>query len=128
MEALSRMPFTAQKDVFKQLEEYADIHHLNKKEDEAYQNSLWVARDYAAIMSAAEREATEYGLAQGMKKGMEKGMEKGLEKGMEKGMEKGRLEANRQTALRLLTMGLSPQQVAEATQLSLDEVNQLRVH
>ena len=118
MEALSRMPFTAQKDVFKQLEEYADIHHLNKKEDEAYQNSLWVARDYAAIMSAAEREATEYGLAQGLKKGMKKGMEKG--------MEKGRLEANKQTALRLLAMGLSFQQVAEATQLSLDEVNKLR--
>ena len=116
MEALSRMPFTAQKDVFKQLEEYADIHHLNKKEDEAYQNSLWVARDYAAIMSAAEREAKEYGLAQGLKKGMEKGMEKG------------RTEANRQTALRLLAMGLAPQQIAEATQLSLDEVKALQAN
>ena len=68
MEALSRMPFTAQKDVFKQLEEYADIHHLNKK------------------------------------------------------------EVNRQTALRLLAMGLAPQQIAEATQLSLDEVKALQAN
>lgn len=32
MEALSRMPFTAQKEIFKQLEEYADSHRLTKKE------------------------------------------------------------------------------------------------
>lgn len=31
MEALSRMPFTAQKEIFKQLEEYADSHRLTKK-------------------------------------------------------------------------------------------------
>lgn len=106
MEALSRMPFTAQKDIFKKLEEYADIHHLNKKEDEAYQNSLWVARDYAACMAAAEREATERGMAQGMEKGM--------------------AQANKQTAIRLLAMGLTPQQVAKATQLSVDEIKNLQ--
>ena len=48
MEALSRMPFTAQKEIFKQLEEYADSHRLTKKEWEAYENSLWIARDNMA--------------------------------------------------------------------------------
>ena len=38
MEALGRMPFTAQKEIFKQLEEYADSHRLTKKEWEAYEN------------------------------------------------------------------------------------------
>lgn len=57
MEALGRMPFTAQKEFFKQLEEYADSHRLKRKEREAYENSLWIARDNMARM------ATEMGLS-----------------------------------------------------------------
>lgn len=64
MEALSRMPFTAQKEIFKQLEDYADSHRLTKKEWEAYENSLWVVRDNMACMAAAEREAREKGHAE----------------------------------------------------------------
>ena len=59
MEALSRMPFTAQKDIFRKLEKYADIHHLNKKENEAYQNSLWIARDYAGVLEGVRIETNE---------------------------------------------------------------------
>ncbi len=54
MEALTRMPWTAQKKIFEKLEEYADSHRLSKKEWEAYENSLWIARDNLACMAAAE--------------------------------------------------------------------------
>ena len=73
MEALSRMPFTAQKEIFKQLEEYADSHRLTRKEWEAYENSLWIARDNMACMAAAENAAKEKGMAEGRAEGMAKG-------------------------------------------------------
>lgn len=109
MEALSRMPFTAQKEIFKQLEEYADSHRLTKKEWEAYENSLWIARDNMACMAAAEIAAQEKGLAEGMAKGMAKGM----------------AEEKLATAKRLLDMGLNVQQTAKGTGLSIEEVEKL---
>ena len=66
MEALTRMPWTAQKKIFEKLEEYADSHRLSKKEWEAYENSLWIARDNLACMAAAESEARAEGMAKGL--------------------------------------------------------------
>ena len=56
------------------------------------------------------------------KKGMEIGMAKGMEKGMAKGMEKEKLA----TARRLLSMGLSDEQVSTATELPLEEIQKLK--
>ena len=55
----------------------------------------------------------------------QKGMEEGMEKGMEKGRVEGKHEANTETAQRLLAMGLSAEQVAEATQLPLEIIKNL---
>ena len=55
----------------------------------------------------------------------QKGMEEGMEKGMEKGRAEGKHEANTETAQRLLAMGLSAEQVAKATQLSLEIIKNL---
>lgn len=125
MEALSRMPFTAQKEIFKQLEEYADSHRLTKKEWEAYENSLWIARDNMACMAAAEIAAQEKGLAEGREKGLAEGREKGLAEGMAKGLAKGMAEEKLATAKRLLDMGLDIQQTAKGTGLSIEEVEKL---
>ena len=94
MEALKRMPFTAQKEIFKRLEEYANTHHLSQKENEAYINSLWIAYDNAAVMEGARIE----------------------------GREEGRKEANEETAKRSLALGLSPDQVAQITNLPIERV------
>ena len=125
MEALSRMPFTAQKEIFKQLEEYADSHRLTKKEWEAYENSLWIARDNMACMAAAEIAAQEKGLAEGREKGLAEGREKGLAEGLAKGMAEGMAEEKLATAKRLLDMGLDVQQTAKGTGLSIEEVEKL---
>ena len=53
--------------------------------------------------------------------GMEKGMAKGMEKGMAKGMEK----EKQSTARRLLSMGLSEEQVSTATELPLEVIRKL---
>ena len=58
-------------------------------------------------------------------KGKEKGKEEGIAEGMEKGRVEGKYEANTETAQRLLAMGLSAEQVAKATQLSLEIIKNL---
>lgn len=113
MEALSRMPFTAQKEIFKQLEEYADSHRLTKKEWEAYENSLWIARDNMACMAAAEIAAKEKGMAEGRAEGREEGRAAGM------------AEEKIATAKRLLAMGLNTSQVAQGAGLSMEEVEKL---
>ena len=125
MEALSRMPFTAQKEIFKQMEEYADSHRLTRKEWEAYENSLWIARDNMACMAAAENAAKEKGMAEGRAEGRAEGMAKGMAEGMAKGMAEGKTKAIIETAKRLLNMGLDMEQVAQGTGLSIEEVRKL---
>ena len=58
---------------------------------------------------------------EGIAEGKEIGMKEGMEKGMEKGMNQKALEI----AKNMLAMGLSAEQVAKATQLSLDIIKNL---
>ena len=53
---------------------------------------------------------------------LEKGREEGMAKGLAKGMEKEKIA----TARRLLSMGLSEEQVSTATELPLEEIQNLR--
>ena len=53
------------------------------------------------------------------------GIAEGMAKGMEKGRAEGKHEANTETAQRLLAMGISAEQVAKATQLSLEIIKNL---
>ena len=59
------------------------------------------------------------------REGIAEGKEIGMMEGMEKGRAEGKHEANTETAQRLLAMGLSAEQVAKATQLSLDIIKNL---
>ena len=79
-----------------------------------YEESLKAYRDVKNSIDTA--------LEKGREEGMAKGMEKGLEKGREEGMEKEKIS----TARRLLSMGLSDEQVATATELSLEEIQKLK--
>ena len=62
---------------------------------------------------------------QGKEEGLAEGIEIGKKKGRKEGRKEGRIEANTETAQRLLAMGLSAEQVAEATQLPLDIIEKL---
>ena len=79
----------------------------------SFETSKMAYRDIKNSVDTAKRE------------GIEIGMEKGMKKGMEKGRAEGKHEANTETAQRLLAMGLSAEQVAKATQLSLEIIKNL---
>ena len=59
------------------------------------------------------------------REGIAEGKVIGMKEGMEKGRAEGKHEANTETAQRLLAMGLSAEQVAKATQLSLEIIKNL---
>lgn len=117
MEALTRMPWTAQKKIFEKLEEYADSHRLSKKEWEAYENSLWIARDNLACMAAAESEARAEGMAKGRAEGMAKGRAEGRAEGSN--------EANINAAQRMLADGMSKELVMKYTGLSPEQISKI---
>jgi predicted transposase/invertase (TIGR01784 family) len=85
--------------------EKLDIMYLDSEEREIYENDLKAMRDYKAELKTAER----------------KGIEKGREEGMEKGMEKGKIEV----AKSFLRMGLSIEQIAAGTGLTVEEIRKL---
>ena len=65
----------------------------------------------------------------GMKKGMEKGLQEGLQEGLQKGKAEGKAEGRQEEkhsiALNLKKLGVSIEQIAFATGLSIEEIEKL---
>ena len=96
--------------------EEAEIAKFTPQEMREYETSKMAYRDIKNSVDTAKREGIAEGKEIGMKEGMAKGKQEGLAEGMEKGMNQKALEI----AKNMLAMGLSAEQVAKATQLSLD--------
>ena len=109
-----QMPFSEKYPVFRKLAEIGDLRKLSREELELYDEDIKNMRDIYATRKFAEKR--------GMEIGMKKGMEIGMAKGMAKGMEKEKLA----TAHRLLSMGLSDEQVSTVTELPLKEIQKLK--
>lgn len=97
MDTLQRFPFLAQDAVFKRLSEITDVDSLSKEERAKYEASLREYRDYVGVL--------EYQRNEGEKKGLAKGL--------------------RQTAANLKHMGMSSEQISQATGLSIAEIEEL---
>ena len=102
MNMFEQMPFCEKYPVFRKLAEIGDLHKLSREELELYDEDIKNMRDIYATRKFDEK--------------------KGMEIGMAKGMEKEKLA----TARRLLSMGLSDEQVATATELPLEEIQKLK--
>ena len=87
--------------------------HLADEEQDRYEHDMSTEQD--------TQEYIQEEIAWGIKKGIEKGIQEGFEKGMEKGMEKGRAESARN----LKALGVAHDIIAQATGLSLEEVERL---
>ena len=109
-----QMPFSEKYPVFRKLAEIGDLRKLSREELELYDEDIKNMRDIYATRKFDEKRGMEIGMA--------KGMAKGMEKGMAKGMEKEKLA----TARRLLSMGLSDEQVSTATELPLEDIQKMK--
>ena len=114
MNMFEQMPFSEKYPVFRKLAEIGDLRKLSREELELYDEDIKNMRDIYATRKFDE------------KKGIEIGMAKGMEKGMAKGMEKGMAKEKIATARRLLSMGLSDEQVSTATELPLEEIQKMK--
>ena len=114
MNMFEQMPFSEKYPVFRKLAEIGDLRKLSREELELYDEGIKNMRDIYATRKFDEKKGMEIGMA--------KGMAKGMEKGMAKGMEKEKLA----TARRLLSMGLSDEQVSTATELPLEEIQKMK--
>ena len=121
MKEMNEMTFKDRDAIFGRLEEIASRANLTKEERAQYEYEWKVYNDYYNCLDYAE----EKGMTIGMEKGMEKGMKKGMEIGMEKGMEKGREEEKLEIARNLKTMGLPSESIAQATGLTIEEIENL---
>ena len=95
---LDERPSALKEKVFTKLFEEAEIAKFTPTELKEYEDSLKAYRDVKNSIDTA------------------------LEKGREEGMEKEKIS----TARRLLSMGLSEEQVSTATELPLEEIQKLR--
>lgn len=102
MNMFEQMPFCEKYPGFRKLAEIGDLRKLSREELELYDEDIKNMRDIYATRKFDEK--------------------KGMEIGMAKGMEKEKLA----TARRLLSMGLSDEQVATATELPLEEIQKLK--
>ena len=102
MNMFEQMPFSEKYPVFRKLAEIGDLRKLSREELELYDEDIKNMRDIYATRKFDAK--------------------KGMEKGMAKGMEKEKLA----TARRLLSMGLSDEQVSTATELPLEEIQKMK--
>ena len=127
--SLMERPRILQEKVFTHLFEAAEIAKFDRKEMCEYQESLKVYRDWFSVMETAEirglEKGLEKGLQQGLEKGLQQGLEEGLEKGLQQGLEEGRRENALMTARNLKAMNMSAETIAQATGLTIEEVENL---
>ena len=97
METLQRLPFKARNAVFQRLEQIVDIAAMSKEDRMKYDESIKVYRDRLAVMEFERL----------------------------KGVEEGRAETNLNVIRNLKQMGLAPEFIAQATGLSVEEVERL---
>ena len=115
---LTQRPKELYDKVFDRLFEEAEIAKFTPQEMSEYEASKMAYRDIKNSIDTAKQEGKQEGLAEGM--------ELGMAKGMEKGRAQGTIDEKIATAQRLLAMGLSVNQVATATQLTLEHIEKLK--
>lgn len=105
MKIVEQFPCEALDKIFKKLAEYADSKTLTKEEQEKYDNSMMVMWDNYAVYKYA----------------VEKAYKKGYEEGYKIGYEEGR----KVLALKLLAHNFPLDEIADLTDLSIEEIKKL---
>lgn len=105
MDALKRMPWMLQDQVFKKLSEIAEVASLSKEEREQYDESLRHYRDTLAVMEGQYLE--------------------GEKKGHAEGLAEGELNKAKNVAKNLKAMGMELEDISKATGLSVAEIEKL---
>lgn len=92
-----------------------------------HESRYWI---HVADLKTQEKDAIERGLKngleQGLQQGIQQGIEQGLQQGLQEGLQQGLQQGIEQTAKNFLQMGLSVEQIAQGTGLSIEEITELQ--
>ena len=114
---MERMPFKARKAVFDRLEQIASKANMSPEERQQYENEWKIYNDYFNSIDSAKREGKEEGRMEGRIEGREEGRIEGREEGREEGIIL--------VAQNLKRMGMTNEQIQQATGLTLNEIDQI---
>jgi flagellar biosynthesis/type III secretory pathway protein FliH len=95
----------------------------------AYQMREMALSDWTSGLNHAREEGRREGMQEGKREGMREGMQKGIQEGKREGMQEGKREGMqegmRKVALKMKKRGISVDQIAEDTGLSVEEIGQI---
>ena len=111
---LERMPFTAQKKIFKRLAELADSRCLSQEEQEKYDESLKAADDYYGVLMSYYMN------------GIDEGVAKGEARGIAKGEARGSYHKSLDIAKKMLLKDMDDESIMELTGLTQEQLHQLK--
>jgi predicted transposase/invertase (TIGR01784 family) len=106
MPSLTKRPVLLDNEIFKKIFRIAELVNMDADTRLKVINKMTTERDLRNQMAYARQEAIEEGLAEG------------LAKGLAKGLAEGRAEM----ATKLLAKGMSVEDIAEVTEMSIDEI------
>ena len=116
MDTLDRMPFKARKAIFERLERIGSMANLTPKQRAQYEAEWKMYNDYYNTL--------DFAVEKGMKKGWKR-IARRFAKGKAEGKAEGRQEEKHSIALNLKKLGVSIEQIAFATGLSIEEIEKL---
>ena len=105
----------------KKLFEQAEIARYSESERRQYYESQKEYWDYYSTMSTSYNKGHAKGRAEGRAEGHAKGLAEGLAEGRAEGFN----EANRENARRMMADGMTVEQVAKYTNLTIEEIESL---
>ncbi len=131
-------PQNLNEPVFDKLFRQAELAQLTPDQDMDYERSMKVYLDTVNQIKGARilgredglvegkalglAEGKKLGLAEGKELGLVEGKELGLAEGKELGLAEGVMKAKRETARKMLDMGIDPETICRATGLSKEEI------
>jgi predicted transposase/invertase (TIGR01784 family) len=115
---LQDVPVEVESRVFRRLFEVAQIKKLTPKEMEAYHKSVLEYDDIIDALDFERRQSEK----RGMEKGRIEGRKEGMERGRKEGKKEGRKEASANFVLNCAAMGISVEDIANLTSLTVKEV------
>ena len=118
MHRMDECPPVFEHGIFKRMFDISELIGMDEVTRSKVLIKMTTERDLRNQMAYARKEAIAEGLAEGR--------EKGLAEGRAEGLVEGRAEGVKEVAVRMLAMGMSVEQVAQATLLDVKEVEDLR--
>ena len=111
--------------ILQMLNEKIDVLSLNPLERKLYESRMKLKSDIATISEVQFKSGLEVGFAEGLAHGEAKGLERGKSLGRAEGKAEGSHQKALETAKNLLHFGLSRENIAQATGLTMAEIKSL---